>query len=345
MIGHDLSAPRSLGNVWAAALVCALLSLAATACQNVRAPGAPPATDGSPAQPADLVRVLSWNVSDDAFVRQPAAFRALVRRANADILLLDEVSPSPTEAQLREALPALASAGDAWYIDIGTSGGRQRNVVASTLPLERVPEFASVVPYPPGDRDRLQARMAAEGEGGPHYSMDGGIPVNGAIVLAGTRRLLVVSTDLQCCGTDPDSWQEERRQVETRELRRRVEQVLTRTRIDGVIVAGDFNLVNTPLPLTILSGPYPAPHAGLIAPDLRHLDGAETWTWDGRGTPFPSRPMDFVLYGPHALTLREGYILDSADLSASELERLGLQPESAGRLSSHRPVVVQFGWK
>jgi endonuclease/exonuclease/phosphatase family metal-dependent hydrolase len=339
------SAHSGLRNPWPAALVCAVLTLAASACQDVRAPGAPPAIDDATSQNTDTVRILSWNVSDDAFVRDPAAFRALMRRADADILLLDEVSPATTDSQLRDALPETTSDDDLWHIDVGASGGRQRNVIASRFALEPAPEFSAVVPYPSDDRDGIQTRMIADGETGPHYSMDGGIPVNGAIVLAGTRRLLVVSVDLQCCGNDPDSWQEERRQVEAREVRRLVAQVLARTRVDGVIVAGDLNLVNTPLPLMILSGPYPSPHDGLIAPVLRHLDGQETWTWDGRGTPFPSRPMDFVLYGPHALALREGYVLDSADLSQAELERRGLEAESVARLSAHRPVVGTFAWR
>jgi hypothetical protein len=55
--------------------------------------------------------------------------------------------------------------------------------------------------------------------------------------------------------------------------------------------------------------------------------------------------MDFVLYAPHSLALREGYVLDSADLSSAELERLGLEPESASRLSSHRPLVAAFAWQ
>jgi hypothetical protein len=121
--------------------------------------------------------------------------------------------------------------------------------------------------------------------------------------------------------------------------------VLDRTQVDGLIVAGDFNLVSTPLPLVIVSGPYRPPHAGLIAAELRHLDGAESWTWDGRGTPFPSRAMDFVLYSPHVLSLRRGYVLDTADLPRPELDRLGLQPESASRLSAHRPLVVEFEWR
>ena len=335
----------NITNTWLAAVVCVALLLTASACERVRAPGTPPAADTEAAKAADAVRVLSWNVSDDAFVRDAAAFRALVARANPDILLLDEVSPTSTDAQLRAVLPALTSEGGDWHIDIGPSGGRQRNAIISRLPLERLAEFSGVVAYPATERARLHARMAAANESRPAFTMDNGIPVHGVIVLAGTRRLLVVSADLQCCGDGPESWQEDRRQSEAREIRRRIEQVLTRTRVDGLIVAGDLNLVSTPLPMVIVSGPYPPPHAGLIAADLRHLDGSETWTWDGRGTPFPSRPMDFVLYGPHALVLREGYVLDSADLSPPELERLGLEPESAARLSSHRPLLAAFAWQ
>lgn len=334
------------------AVACGVLSLVLTG-----AHAATPTSHGQPtssssphgqadsAAPAGGVRVFSWNLSSDAFVKDPATFRALVRQARADILLLDEVAPSTNEQQIRAALAGLPSnSKDQWYVDFGVSGGRQRGVIVSRLPLERLPEFSDVVPYPDAERRRLGERMAAAQENLPAFSMDGGIPMNGAVALAGARRLLVVTTDLQCCGDAPGSWQEDRRHVEATELRRRVNQVLARTRIDGVIVAGDFNLVSTPVPLVIASGPYGLPHAGLIAAELTHLDGSDRWTWDGRGTRFPSRPMDFVLYGPHALALREGYVLDAEDLPRAELDRWGLQPESANRLSAHRPLVVEFAW-
>jgi len=292
----------------------------------------------------DTVRMLSWNVSDDAFVRNPAAFAALVRRAGAEVLLLDEVAPATNEAQLRDALAELVPAGrDSWYIDFGGSGGRQRGVVVSRWPLERLPEFADTVPYPESDRRRLLDRMVAANELRPNYSMDGGIPVHGVIVLTGPRRLLVVTTDLQCCSADPGGWQEDRRRVEAAEIRRRIRQVLERTSVDGIVVAGDFNAVSTPLPLILASGPYPLPHAGLIAAELRHLDGLKTWT--NRARRFPSQALDFMLYSPQTLELREGHILDTADLAPEELERLGLESESAHGLSSHRPLVAEFVWR
>lgn len=304
-------------------------------------PSPQPAT--SDTKTADL-HVLAWNVAENAFVRDVAAFRAHVTRSRAELLLLDEVHPSVAGTPLADALAPVGQEGDgAWHFVIGGSGGRQRGVIASQLPLERVPELAGPVPYPAADRARLEARMVAANQARPVYTMADGIPVSGAIVTQGARRLLAVTVDLQCCGDTPDSWQEERRRVETREVRQRIAQALTRTRVDAVIVAGDLNLVNTPTPLITLTGAYPAPHYGLLVADLAHLDGVETWTWDGRGTPFPSRPMDFLLYGPRALALRDGHVLDWDDLPAAE--RAGLDADASKRLSDHRPLVAVFRWR
>ena len=155
------------------------------------------------------VRLVSWNVSSDAFVRDPASFRALLTRADADLLLFDEVGPATTEAQLRAALAGRRRDGsNEWHISVGRSGGRQRGVIVSRQPLERVPELSEIVPYPAAERDRLHNRMVAANADQPGASMDGGIPVNGAFVTTGARRLLVVVVDLQCCGGDPASWEE-----------------------------------------------------------------------------------------------------------------------------------------
>ena len=326
----------------AVALAIAILGLAGT-----RLAGGPAQSpSGTAAGAGESLRVMSWNVSSDAFVRDPASFRALLTRADADVLLFDEVGPATTEVQLRAALVGRrGQGGNDWHVDVGRSGGRQRGVIVSRQPIERVPEFSEVVPYPAAERDRIRSRMVAADADRPGYSMEGGVPVNGAILKSGARRLLVVIADLQCCGNDPAAWEEDRRMIEARVIRTRIEQVLKRTQVDGIIVAGDFNLVSTPLPMVVLSGPYPLPHAGLIAADLRHLDGIETWTWDGSGTPFPSRPMDFVLYTPRTLQMRTGHILDSADLGRDELDRLGLQPDSASRLSKHLPLVTEFMWQ
>lgn len=321
-----------------------LLAVAASCSPHPHVSRVPARPPGSREASAGQLRVLAWNVGENAFVRDVAAFRAHVTRARAELLLLDEVHPSVAGTPLADALAPVGQEGvGAWHFVTGESGGRQRGVIASQLPLERVPELSGPVPYPAADRARLEARMVAAKQARPVYTMADGIPVAGAIVSQGARRLLAVTVDLQCCGDSPDSWQEERRRVETREVRQRIAQVLARTRVDAVIVAGDLNLVNTPTPLITLTGPYPAPHHGLLVAGLAHLDGIENWTWDGRGTPYPSRPMDFLLYDPRALALRDGHVLDWDDLPAAE--RAGLDADASKRLSDHRPLVAVFTWR
>jgi hypothetical protein len=301
------------------------------------------ATIDAPATSNSGIRILSWNISSNAFIRRPEEFQALLRWAAADILLLDEVRPAADAGKLQDALADLRSGQDAaWNIDFGVSGGRQRGVIASRAPIESLPEFSTIIPYPEDAKAYILEAMSAPERANSDVSMEFGIPVNGAVVVIGGRRILMVIADLQCCGDGSDSWQEFRRRVEAREIRRLIRQVLERASVDGVILAGDFNLVNSAFPLALLTGPYPAPISGLIPVEVYHQDGSSAWTWDGRGTPFPSGTLDFQLYGPEALHVRTGLVLDTEDLTAEDLKRYGLEKEASRRLSRHRPLLVEY---
>ena len=291
------------------------------------------------------IRILSWNISDDAFVSEPRAFRSLLLWANADVVLLDEVDPDADPEDLADAFAIIRPDEDQpWNVDVGASGGRQRCVVASRSPLEALPEFSSVVPYPEADKRRILDGMPPKDRTNPDWSMEGGIPVNGAVIQLGSRRLLVVVADLQCCGDNPESWQEFRRRVEAREIRRLIRQILSRNSVDGIVFAGDFNMVNSTFPMALLTGPYPPPHSGLIPAELYHADGATTWTWDGRRTPFPSNTLDYQLYGPHGLEMRAGFILDTEGISAKMREQLGLETDTSMRTGRHRPLLAEYSW-
>lgn len=291
-------------------------------------------------------RVLSWNVSEDAFAKDRKAFAGILRRADPDIILFDEVAANATVSEFRSVLDVLPSGdGENWHIDIGVSGGRQRGAIISRAPLERLQEFSSIVPYPEADKRRILRSMTDAERNYSAYSMDFGIPVNGALVLQNGRRLLVVIIDLQCCGNTPESWQEFRRRVEAREIRKLVRRVLDRVAVDGIVVAGDFNAVNTPIPLVRLMGPYPSPRSGLIPAEIYHLDGNSSWTWDGRGTPFASSALDYQLYNPDELHVKSGMVIDTEDLPAEELQIYGLQAATSRRLSEHRPLIVEYTWQ
>lgn len=302
------------------------------------------ADDVTPAD-SEGIRILSWNISNDAFVSEPKAFESMLRWAEPDVLLLDEVHPTADPGVLTETLAAISPEGDsAWHVDVGVSGGRQRGLVASRARLERLPEFSSILPYPEADARLILDAMSEKERADPDLSMLGGIPVNGVVVHIGARTLLVVVADLQCCGDGPTSWQEHRRRVEAREIRQLIHQVLERISVDGVILAGDFNMVNSTFPMAILTGPYPQPHSGMIPAELYHTDGSTTWTWDGRRTPFPSNTLDYQLYSPAGLAVASGFILDSEGLPSDTRERLGVHLDASTRLSRHRPLLVEYRW-
>lgn len=312
--------------------------LTSACASTLAASNTPPASD-------EVIRVVSWNISDDAFVSEQQAFRGKLLWANPDVVLLDEVAPSADIDVLMKSLEALQR-GDIenWNVVVGASGGRQRGLIASRAPLQALPEFASIVPYPEADKRRILKDMSPKDRANPDWSMAGGIPVNGAVIQVGSRRLLVVVADMQCCGESPDGWQETRRRVEAREIRWLIGQILEKNAVDGIVLAGDFNMVMSTFPMALLTGPYPAPHLGLIPAEIYHSDGATTWTWDGRRTPFPSNVLDYQLYGPHGLAMRSGIILDTEHVPDETRERYGLEISTSTRTGRHRPLLVEYIW-
>lgn len=280
---------------------------------------------------ADGVRILSWNISYNAFHEEAEEFQSLLQWANPDIVLLDEVYPAVPLDKFHVALANLRPGEDeTWHVNFGASGGRQRDIIASRAPLEALPEFSSKVPYPEDERQTIHERMSDEARANKYLTMDNGIPVNAAIVLVGGRRLLVVITDLQCCGDDADSWQEYRRQVEAREIRRLIEKVLERTDVDDLIIAGDFNLVTGLAAAEILNEPYEICPDGLSTAELYHPDGVAQWTWNGSGMPFPNGRLDFQFYCSDTLDMRSGFVLEN---------------DAAAETGRHRPLVAEYGWK
>ena len=322
-------------NPLAAASTIALLVLAGAA---ALAEGAPEARDS--------FRVLSWNISNDAFVKEPGVFRSLVAWADPDVVLLDEVSPSAETEVLLDLLNTLRPEKEQpWTLHVGTSGGQQRGVIASRSPIQPLAEFSAPVRYPDTARQSIVGRMSPEERDHPRLSMATGIPVTGALIIRDNRRLLVVTTDLQCCGAGPDSWQEFRRRVEAREIRTLIRRAVAREQPDGVIFAGDFNLVGSTFPFAILTGPYPAPHDALIPAELHRPGDEATWTWDGRGTPFPSNTLDYQFYGPYGLEVLDGFIVDTEGLPPGALAPNALEQEDSLRTGRHRPLLVEYAWR
>ena len=76
-----------------------------------------------------------------------------------------------------------------------------------------------------------------------------------------------------------------------------------------------------------------------------HLDGRESWTWDGRGTPFPTKALDFSFYSPDTLTPVNALTFTTEDLPDGALAAADLETGTSRRLSDHLPIVVDYRWR
>jgi len=225
----------------------------------------------------------------------------------------------------------------------------QRGVVASRSPLQLVRELQRVA-YPSASLDGLQQRFPS-----PDVAREladaatDGLPVVGASVVTHDRRLLVVTVDLRCCGR-LGSFEDELRKIETDTLRKAVRAARARTRFDGVIVIGDFNLVGARSPLATLSRGLDLDGSALrVAPALQ-LDGRTAATWRDTnprlpGPIFTPSRLDYLLYGDAPLRLDRAFVFDTEDLTPHWLMTHRLRTDDTREASDHLPLVADLRWK
>jgi hypothetical protein len=102
------------------------------------------------------------------------------------------------------------------------------------------------------------------------------------------------------------------------------------------VVVGDWNLVGSRTPLTLLED-----ELDLAYLQVPHLIGEQVFTWREPTSSFPPGLLDLVVHQATGLSPRGAFVLESAELNEAELAAMGLEPEdSLG--SDHMLVVVDF---
>lgn len=308
-------------------------------------PLALPAQASWPRAEGTSLRAVVWNVGREQLYTERAGYLAALRAIDADLVILDEMSGTRDAQDVIALLSQLDAPGDSpWQVVYGTSGDNQRAVFALRGEVHAIPSFAHL-PYPPRFlRWARKLRMKPEQRARMDQNLAAGIGAAAAEVRIDGRRLVVVGVDLQCCGDSDDSWEERRRMIEVRAIRSLLAREWSERKPDAVIVAGDFNAVRGLKPVRAMQGIVGHPTRRLAIANAVHANGQERWTWDGRGTPFPSRPIDFLL---HSRKLRplQALVFDAETMSADQRASLDLGPDHFRRLSEHRPVVVDFAWR
>lgn len=284
--------------------------------------------------PGTALRVLSWNVSDLGPIEAPDAFSRLITGLAPDVILFDEVSRDIDASWFADRFAELDGE---WTIVRGMAGGRQTTLAASRFPvrpvLERI-EYADSILVLIGEPSTPQLQQDLL------TGISDAMPALAVAIDVDGRQILMVTTDLQCCGHAGSSEDRARWMMADR-IRDAVAEAIASASWAGVIVAGDFNLVGSRAPLDIIGAALDPAGADLEPAFALRLDGASTATWRSPG-PFPPGRLDFVLYSTSSLDVLRAFPFAVEDLAPSAVRSLALDAEDSRVVSDHLPVIVDF---
>jgi endonuclease/exonuclease/phosphatase family metal-dependent hydrolase len=278
--------------------------------------------------PRSSLRIIAWNMQRGALFKQRDSALRVLRALDPNIICLQELPEDSTAEQVATLLNQIRAGGQtdaprsAWSVVLGAGGGEKRSAVAARLPVAPDKHLEPIL-YP--GRDDWLLRTA------------------GAIVAHGGRRLIVMSIHLKCCGRIGDE-SDLRRIVEAKAIRAAVRQAMKAQQADGVIIAGDFNLVGSRTPLDLLTGKIDDEGLALNVAEPMQIDRRSNATWTDRREPFVPGRLDFVLHDKAALQAAGAFVFEARDLAPRWLARYGLRAEDT-TISDHLPIVVDLSWR
>jgi endonuclease/exonuclease/phosphatase family metal-dependent hydrolase len=289
-------------------------------------------------------RVVTWNVHNRFFQQNPEPFRRILRALRPDVLFLDEVYDATPEDWIRTFLRSLSPDGKEWTFIRSRSGGWERSLVASHLPLTAA--FDGVW-HTKETLDRLGPLLepTLPKRSPPRKDLPDGITAAGAFITIGSRTVLATAVDLACCGSLAESLPNQRREAEVQAIQSIIRGAIGSRNVDGVLTGGDFNLVGSRRALDVLRRNLDRAGSDLAVDDALRLDNWANWTnSSGPGAPFMRGKLDYVLHSPSSLTQKRAFIFDSNDLSATWLRHYRINADDSA-VTDHCPIVVDFAWR
>jgi endonuclease/exonuclease/phosphatase family metal-dependent hydrolase len=283
------------------------------------------ADDQQPIDPLErpigtTLRVMNWNSEFGALFLMPDLGARLLRAIAPDIILFEEMPDTHSAADLAQFLADALDQPDQWRVVWGEGGGDLRCAVASRFPLRPV-EPLRLIPYP--DRPDRHVRVA------------------GAAAEIDSMSVLLVAMHLKCCGFD-GSREDLERELEVQLVRDAIADAMRDQAFDGVLLAGDLNLVGSTRPLDALLQPLRAGDPPLLVLRPMQLDQRSTITWADPDQPFVPGRLDYMLIDPALFEAVNSFVLDAADLAGRWLTKHGLDKQDTAMASDHLPVVADL---
>lgn len=290
-----------------------------------------------PGKPAGTVRVVSLNVEKSKPTKEPGAFSRMLTLLNADVVLFqewEEGGASQTEEWFRThavgieadsgvpGAPVRPAGMGLWCVHktAGTGVG-----VASRWPMTALPPDSLEVSNP-ADKDNRPRRVR----------------VASVMVKTPAGPLAVTSLHLKCCGGATGS-EENLRRDEARAINKALGQMYASEASGAVarIVAGDFNLVGTRMPLDLMRAAVDADGSDMTPAEPFALGTGVKYTWRDDATAFLPGRLDYLLYSDATADVVQCFVMDTANMSFESLARSGLDATDS-RASDHMPVVVDL---
>lgn len=265
------------------------------------------------------LRVLGWNTEKGSLFARPAPFARILEALDPDILMLQEIDGAKQTRELaswfEQHLPGIRK----WNVLVAAQGGDLRSALVSRLPIRAVDLG-------------LEAKSA-----GAERSV-------AALIQHGEKRLLAISLHLRCCG-HLGSYEDLHRRRAAVEIREAVDRYLAEHPVDGVIFAGDLNLVGSREPLELLITGSDFEGGDLRIAESHRLDDRLLATWRGPHSGFLPGRLDYILHSKNSLAASAGLIFASEELAAPWRELHGIESGDSRAASDHLPLVCDFSWR
>jgi endonuclease/exonuclease/phosphatase family metal-dependent hydrolase len=265
-----------------------------------------------PARPEHGVRVMSANVLFSSPLTNPDAFERVLRATDPDVILYQEWFRTE-----REKVEAWVSehAGADWALHFPDE--RAGVAIATRFPIVA----------------RYDEALPPSGEGRPARAC-------AALIDTDAGELLAISVHLKCCG-GAGSEEDLTRIDQAKAINGFIAWVHEQHPDAMVVIAGDFNLVGSRVPLEVM-----ARGLGVQGDDLDPaltpvLGDSSVVTWVDEKSRFGPGRLDWLLYDDSRSELVDAYMLNTRVLTDEALERLGLERDDS-KASDHLPMVVDL---
>ncbi|MBL4698053.1 MAG: endonuclease/exonuclease/phosphatase family protein [Phycisphaerales bacterium] len=264
------------------------------------------------AKPKKSVRVMSSNVLFSSPLKEPKPFKRVLDAINPDVILYQEWFNTPID-QVEGWLNTYAGKG--WSVHMPSS----KAGVAIATRHRIIKTYESVIP--PSNTGRPARGVAA-------------------LIDTDAGELLAISIHLKCCGS-ADSSEDNKRIDQAKSINAFVRSVHKNHPNAKVVIAGDFNLVGSRKPLTVMANALGINGEDLSPVQAQQLGDASMITWNDEKSRFSPGRLDWMLIDESMSTAANAFILDTRALSAASLHAMGLEANDS-KASDHLPIVIDL---